>query len=100
MKVIKELTMIASMVEQIESLSHMLEFDDDLGLSIDDLQLKDSYFIYGCEEINGHLFINRSQLDNGGLVDDIYYIWQKAGYCEDDFYGKRCISRQMYLVNS
>lgn len=87
MKVIKEIVKIAELVNKINKLSAKLEIKEELDLSIDDLNLTDSYFINGCEERNGHLYHGASRLDNSGLVDDLYYTWQKAGYCEDDFYG-------------
>ena len=46
-----------------------------------------AYLIANCEERNGHLYCGNSQLDNEGIVDDLYYCEQYDGYTGDDFHG-------------
>ncbi len=51
------------------------------------LNFERAYLISGCAERGGHLYQGGARLDNGGLVDDLYYCCQHTGYCEDDYYG-------------
>lgn len=42
----------------------------------------------GCCEEDGKLYDrNGIRLDNCGLIDDEYYLFQRTGYLEDDYYG-------------
>lgn len=42
----------------------------------------------GCTEKDGRLFdAAGKRLDNSGLINNEYYLYQRTGYLEDDFYG-------------
>ena len=83
MVIISEIVKIAEMNEKIKYLAKKLEEKiDTYGLC-----LENAYFVYGCKEQCGHLYYDGRQLDNEGLVDDQYYCYQVAGYCEDDYHG-------------
>ena len=81
--VIPEIKKIAGMNEKIIRLENIIENK----METDGLDFQNAYFVNGCKEKNGHLYQGDSRLDNGGLVDGLYYCCQYTGYCEGDFYG-------------
>lgn len=45
-------------------------------------------YVTRCTERDEKLYDEAGdRLDNSGLVNDNYYLYQRAGYLEDDFYG-------------
>lgn len=78
-----EIKKIAGALRKIERLSVVLAGKIDA----EGLDFKNCYLVDGCREVNGHLYRFGCRLDNDGLVDDMYYCDQHAGYCEDDYHG-------------
>lgn len=83
MKIIPELKKIAGLNAKIHRLAVIVQEK----LDCEGLAIEAAYLISGCKEKNGHLYQDGGQLDNYGLVDDLYYCNQHTGYCEDYFYG-------------
>ncbi len=84
MKIYPELRRIAgynaAITRLVEKLADKLDVAEGLNLG-------GAYLISGCVERGGHLYEGGVRLDNGGLVDDLYYCEQHTWYCEDDYYG-------------
>lgn len=85
MKIIPELKKIAGHAAAIGRLVDHLNISG--KLDTDGLGLEAAYLVDGCREKNRHLYRGDKRLDRQGLVDDLYYCYQKQGYMEDDFYG-------------
>lgn len=83
MIIIPEIKKIAGCRDKIKRLSDLVS----QKIDTDDLYFEFSYLVSGCRERDGHLYQGEAQLDNDGLVDDLYYYDQHTGYLEDDFYG-------------
>lgn len=56
-------------------------------MDIDGLDIASAYLVSRCTVKGENLYKDGRRLNNSGLVDDLYYCDQHAGYCEDDFYG-------------
>lgn len=78
-----EIKKIAGALQKIERLSAALAEKIDT----DGLDFKNCYLVDGCREVNEHLYQNGCRLDNGGLVDDVYYCDQYDGYGANSYYG-------------
>lgn len=83
MIILSEIKKIAGAVAKIDRLSNRLEKETDLTGA----WWNGAYLVSGCTEKKGHLYQSGRRLDNGGLIDDLYYCDQHTGYCEDDFHG-------------
>ena len=90
MKIIPELKKIACLNSKIDYLAGVLRksaYEEELEIG-DALDLRSAVIVSGLHVEKGHLYNkNGCRLDNYGLVDDLYYCWQCAGCCEDDYYG-------------
>lgn len=90
MKIIPELKKIACLNSKIDYLAGVLRksaYVEELEIG-DALDLRSAMIVSGLHVEKGHLYNkNGCRLDNAGLVDDLYYCWQCAGCCEDDYYG-------------
>lgn len=90
MKIIPELKKIACLNSKIDYLAGVLRksaYAEELEIG-DALDLRSAMIVSGLHVEKGHLYNKDGRrLDNGGLVDDLYYCWQCAGCCEDDYYG-------------
>lgn len=85
MTIIPELKKIAGLNDKIDRLASIVSQRGDIDP--EGLDFRSAYLISGCKVKGKHLYQNGNKLDNYGLVDDLYYCKQYAGYCEDDFYG-------------
>ncbi len=83
MKIIPDIKKIAEHVDAMNRLAKKLATE----LDIDGLMWGSTRILNGCRERGGHLYQDDHRLDKDGLVDDLYYCAQYAGYCEDDFRG-------------
>lgn len=82
-KLTKTLFHIAKLQKELEILKERIseEFEDVCGWDV-------IAILEGCTEKDNCLYDSKGQkLAKDGLVDGKYYCNQKAGYCEDDFYG-------------
>lgn len=86
MTIIPELKKIASLNAKKNRLAEIVAQKIGDG-DTDGIDITEAYLVSGCSVKDGHLYHNDSQLDNCGLVDDLYFCKQYTGYLEDDYYG-------------
>ena len=77
---------IAKVADELDRLVEMLK-DQDFEF-VDDVDWNSARLMF-ARESEGHLVdVDDCQLDNSGLVDDTYYVHQKQGILDDEYYGE------------
>lgn len=77
---------IAKVADELDKLKAELNSQ---GFEFTECVIWESARCVTAKELNGHIVdIYDNQLDNSGPVDNMYYVYQKQGILDDQFYGK------------